>query len=81
MISNDMHDIQRYPTISMDFQSHTAPHADRDSEHNSSYDSELDLEPGAGDPVSGYPHISKRYPFIFTRYPVTYPCDILLKSI
>jgi hypothetical protein len=70
MTSNDMHDIQRYPKISMDIQSHAAPHADRDSDHNSSYDSESDLEPGAGDPESGI----HTYP----RDILSYPQDILL---
>ncbi len=57
--------------------------ADRVSDQGSSNDSESDLEPGAGDPESGYPHIqgisfhihttscfiSMRYPFNILTYP------------
>jgi hypothetical protein len=42
--------------------SHGETHADRDSDQGSSNDRDSDLEPGAGDPESGYP---------------TYPRDIL----
>ena len=58
-----------------------APRADRYSDQGSSNDSESDLEPGAGDPESGYSHISKRYPSYPHYISIKYPFHIHVISL